>query len=302
MRFGASSPEDLVARAAELGQGALALTDRDGLYGAIRFAQACGSAGLDPVLGVDLAVTDLVPDPHTRPTRPVRTPVRGGAIVDPRRPRVTVLARGRAAGTGPGAGWAALCRLVTGTHLRGERGVPVTTPSCSPGGPSRGRGRRGPGAPRRPPRPRLRRRAGRPRRAARARPRPPRPLAHPPAARRAGPRGRPPRRPRRHARLPLARRPPPRPRRRRGGAGRPERRGPARRARAGPYRRRPRRRPTPRRPRLPPPRPRHRRRPPRRHRRHARPRPRGHLRRHRPRRPAARDDRPAGRRVHPGRP
>ncbi len=125
MRYGASLPEDLVARAAALGQGTLALTDRDGLYGAVRFAQACGAAGVDPVLGVDLAVTDLLPGPRPRPTR---APARGGAIVDPRRPRVTVLARGRSGGAGHGAGWAALCRLVTGTHLRGERGTPVTTP------------------------------------------------------------------------------------------------------------------------------------------------------------------------------
>ena len=41
---------------------------------------------------------------------------------------VTVLARGRGGGTAPGVGWAALCRLVTETHLRGERGVPVTSP------------------------------------------------------------------------------------------------------------------------------------------------------------------------------
>ncbi|WP_299445187.1 DNA polymerase III subunit alpha [uncultured Phycicoccus sp.] len=125
MRYGASMPEDLVARAAELGQGTLALTDRDGLYGAVRFASACGAAGVDPVLGVDLAVTDLVPG---REPRRARTPVRGGAIVDPRRPRVTVLARGRGGGAGAGVGWAALCRLVTDTHLRGERGIPVTTP------------------------------------------------------------------------------------------------------------------------------------------------------------------------------
>jgi error-prone DNA polymerase len=125
MRYGASMPEDLVARAADLGQGALALTDRDGLYGAVRFAAACGQAGVDPVLGVDLAVEE--PAGPAAPAR-VRTPVRGGAVVDPRRPRVTVLARGRAGGTGPGVGWAALCRLVTATHLRGERGVPVTTP------------------------------------------------------------------------------------------------------------------------------------------------------------------------------
>ncbi|MFL6153751.1 MAG: PHP domain-containing protein, partial [Ornithinibacter sp.] len=61
MRYGASMPEALVERAAEHGQGALALTDRDGLYGAVRFATACSGAGIAPVLGVDLAVEPLVP-------------------------------------------------------------------------------------------------------------------------------------------------------------------------------------------------------------------------------------------------
>ncbi len=126
MRYGASMPEDLVARATELGQGVLALTDRDGLYGAVRFATACERAGVDPVLGVDLATEDLLASP---PPPRTRTPVRGGAIVDPRRPRVTVLARGRSGGVAPGAGWAALSRLVTDTHLRGERGVPVAAPA-----------------------------------------------------------------------------------------------------------------------------------------------------------------------------
>ena len=56
MRYGASHPVDLVARAAELGQPALGLTDRDGLYGAVRFVRACGEAGIAPVLGVDLAL------------------------------------------------------------------------------------------------------------------------------------------------------------------------------------------------------------------------------------------------------
>ena len=46
--------------------------------------------------------------------------MRGGALVDPRLPRVTVLARGSRTGLSPGAGWAALCRLVTDTHLRGS--------------------------------------------------------------------------------------------------------------------------------------------------------------------------------------
>lgn len=127
MRFGASTPQDLVERAAADGQPALALTDRDGLYGAVRFAMACGKAGIDPILGVDLAVGEE-PVPGRRPVAKVRTPVRGGAVVDPRLPRVTVLARGRAAGVERGLGWASLCRLVTDTHLRGERGTPVTLP------------------------------------------------------------------------------------------------------------------------------------------------------------------------------
>jgi error-prone DNA polymerase len=61
LRYGASTPATLVERAAALGQPALALTDRDGLYGAIRFVQACDEAGIAPVLGVDLAVTSPPP-------------------------------------------------------------------------------------------------------------------------------------------------------------------------------------------------------------------------------------------------
>ena len=56
LRYGASTPATLVERAAAQGQPALALTDRDGLYGAVRFVQACDEAGIAPVLGVDLAV------------------------------------------------------------------------------------------------------------------------------------------------------------------------------------------------------------------------------------------------------
>src|SRR5665648_1230328 len=56
LRYGASTPAALVERASALGQPALALTDRDGLYGAVRFVQACDEAGIAPVLGVDLAV------------------------------------------------------------------------------------------------------------------------------------------------------------------------------------------------------------------------------------------------------
>ena len=133
MQYGASTPAALVQRAVAWGQPALALTDRDGLYGAVRFVQACTDAGIAPILGVDLAVRHEVPDPRRTShrggpaTRP-RTPVRGGAVVDARLPRVTVLARGRHLGLDPGAGWGRLCRLVTRTHLGGERGEPVSTP------------------------------------------------------------------------------------------------------------------------------------------------------------------------------
>jgi error-prone DNA polymerase len=53
---GASSPEALVARAAALGQPALALTDHDDLGGAVRFAQAARERGVGGIVGVELTV------------------------------------------------------------------------------------------------------------------------------------------------------------------------------------------------------------------------------------------------------
>ncbi|MCF2531287.1 DNA polymerase III subunit alpha [Yinghuangia soli] len=170
MRYGVSHPHTLVARAADEGMDALALTDRDGVYGAVAFVKACTKAGIRPILGADLAVAD--PDPHRTPvptstgTGPARsatraarpglgagpgsaaapgstpararaapaaksrkTPARGGAYVDPRHPRATVLARGR-------TGWAALCRLVSDAHRRGravqeQTAGPRPVPACT---------------------------------------------------------------------------------------------------------------------------------------------------------------------------
>src|SRR4051794_20016504 len=124
LRHGASAPRILAERAAEHGMSALALTDRDGVYGAVRFAKACRDVGLRPILGVDLAIRPSVDgaDSGSRLVPPAsRTPARGGAFLDPGLPRVTLLASGR-------AGWAALCRLVTATHLAGERSRPIATP------------------------------------------------------------------------------------------------------------------------------------------------------------------------------
>jgi error-prone DNA polymerase len=122
LRHGASAPRILAERAAEHGMSALALTDRDGVYGAVRFAKACRDVGVRPILGVDLAVGPSGPGPVAASGPPAvgRTPARGGAFLDHGLPRVTLLAGGR-------AGWAALCRLVTATHLAGERSRPITT-------------------------------------------------------------------------------------------------------------------------------------------------------------------------------
>ena len=54
---GASLPEALVERAAALGYPALALLDRDGVYGIPRFHQAATRAGLKAIVGAELTVS-----------------------------------------------------------------------------------------------------------------------------------------------------------------------------------------------------------------------------------------------------
>ena len=53
---GASLPEALVDRAAELGYPAIALLDRDGVYGAPRFHKAAKAAGLRAIIGATLTI------------------------------------------------------------------------------------------------------------------------------------------------------------------------------------------------------------------------------------------------------
>jgi error-prone DNA polymerase len=116
MRDGAIRPRELAAAAAAAGMSHVALTDRDGLYGAVRFAQAAAAEGVTPVFGTDLA---LVPDPdrpgweHTRGGR-VRTaggarPGRGPAWLEDDAARVSVLARTQ-------AGYGDLCRAISVAH------------------------------------------------------------------------------------------------------------------------------------------------------------------------------------------
>src|SRR2546421_737801 len=53
---GGSHPYELVARAAELEMPALAITDTGGVYGAVRFLQACRKLGVKPMIGTALEV------------------------------------------------------------------------------------------------------------------------------------------------------------------------------------------------------------------------------------------------------
>ncbi|MFV0136865.1 DNA polymerase III subunit alpha [Streptomyces sp. HMX87] len=114
LRYGASHPERLAERAAERGMDALALTDRDTLAGAVRFAKACAKAGVRPLFGAELAVAPPASGPERSETSVRRdrrrAPVRGGAFVDESAQRVTFLARDGA------RGWAELCRLVSAAH------------------------------------------------------------------------------------------------------------------------------------------------------------------------------------------
>ncbi|MFG2891753.1 PHP domain-containing protein [Streptomyces sp. NPDC048248] len=108
LRYGASRPERLAERAAERGMDALALTDRDGLTGALRFAKAAAEAGVRPLFGTELAVGE------GESTPPGAAPRRAPAPAS----RAVFLARDGA------AGWAALCRLVSAAHAeRPERPV-----------------------------------------------------------------------------------------------------------------------------------------------------------------------------------
>jgi error-prone DNA polymerase len=53
---GASLPEELAARAAELGYDALALTDHDGVYGSLEFAHAAKHFGVRPITGAEVTL------------------------------------------------------------------------------------------------------------------------------------------------------------------------------------------------------------------------------------------------------
>src|SRR5438105_12896154 len=63
---GASHPEELVARARDLEMPALAITDRNGLYGAVKFFGAAERAGIQPIIGTELTIDDGSTPPKDR--------------------------------------------------------------------------------------------------------------------------------------------------------------------------------------------------------------------------------------------
>ncbi len=117
LQYGTATPARLIERAAADGHHIIALTDRDGVYGAVQWVQAALSAGITPVVGVDLAVVPIhapVVDSRAR-----RTPARGGAWVAQGDTRVVFLARGK-------QGWASLCRLISAAHANTDTyGMPI---------------------------------------------------------------------------------------------------------------------------------------------------------------------------------
>ncbi len=113
---GACPLVELVERAAELEMPALALTDHQGMTGAVRFYRACKDAGIAPIIGCEIVVESAG--------------VLGEETDLPLESRLTVPASvgfGRAAASGfhltllarDFAGYRNLCRLLSRTHLRG---------------------------------------------------------------------------------------------------------------------------------------------------------------------------------------
>jgi len=63
---GASHPDELVARARDLEMPALAITDRNGFYGAVKFFGAAQRAGIQPIIGTELTIDDGTTPPKDR--------------------------------------------------------------------------------------------------------------------------------------------------------------------------------------------------------------------------------------------
>jgi len=121
---GASQPEELAARAAEVGYDALALTDHDGLYGSLEFAHAAKAFGVRPITGAEVTLSSV---------GSTELPKSGGAGfagagAGNDGSHVTLLVESR-------RGYGNLCRLLTTAHA-GTRIFPVGAGHARPLQPS----------------------------------------------------------------------------------------------------------------------------------------------------------------------
>ena len=99
---GASHPEELAEEAHRLGLTGLAVTDHNGLYGVVRFAEAARPIGLPTIFGAEL-------------TLGMERPPNGSAEIPGE--HVLILAEGP-------SGYAALARTISAAQMRGEKGAP----------------------------------------------------------------------------------------------------------------------------------------------------------------------------------
>lgn len=118
---GASLPETLVARAAALDMPAIAILDRDGVYGAPRAHQAAKAAGVRALVGAELTIRTGTA--HDGPPPPARGPARrqiDGVLRPPLLWRLPVLVESR-------EGYRTLCRLITKMKLAAPKGQGALT-------------------------------------------------------------------------------------------------------------------------------------------------------------------------------
>jgi error-prone DNA polymerase len=94
---GASHPEELVEEAVRLGLEAIALTDHDGMYGVVRFAEAAKAYGMRTIYGAELSLDLTAPQ---------------GGEPDPEGRHLLVLARDP-------EGYRRLCRQISAAQLAG---------------------------------------------------------------------------------------------------------------------------------------------------------------------------------------
>ncbi|MEX0700057.1 MAG: error-prone DNA polymerase, partial [Acidimicrobiia bacterium] len=140
---GASHPEALVETAIDLGYRALAVTDHDGFYGAVRFSNAAREAGLPAVFGVEIGLSKTEGGGRTAETDPIKKAESRDLTSDFRVPTLLRNRRGRSKRmhgskpvdlpptdhlillAGSPEGYRSLSLMMTTAQFRGEKDRPI---------------------------------------------------------------------------------------------------------------------------------------------------------------------------------